>query len=208
MQLYVYEHCPFCSRVRYAAGAAGRRVSAVVLSYADVATPTALVGRKVAPILVEEGKTPMPESLDIIRYLTGANDEQMTLSANIADWQSRAFPVLQGIGYPRWYKMGLGEYATEEAKAAWIENKQKAAGCTFAELDARSSEFLQRSDELVQELVPMILSGQLAQRMLDAAVVFSILRGLYVAPVVGRWPTDVVSWLEQAAKTADAPLFI
>lgn len=207
MKLYVYEHCPFCTRVRYCAGVAGKSLQIVPVLYDDADTPTRLVGRKVVPILVEEGKSALPESLDIIRYLTEASDEQITLSANIADWQSRAFPVLQGIGYPRWYKMGLGEFATEGAQAAWIENKQKSVGCTFAELEERKDEFEQRALALVTELIPVIRSGQLERRHIDGAIVFSILRGLYVAPL-GHWPDEVVSWLKKASEKSAVPLLV
>ncbi|CAK9108832.1 Glutaredoxin 2 (Grx2) [Durusdinium trenchii] len=41
----------------------------IFMSYDDVETPTALIGKKLAPILHLSGEAPMPESLDIIKRI-------------------------------------------------------------------------------------------------------------------------------------------
>lgn len=64
-KVYVYDHCPFCVRVRLALGVKNVKHEIIFLANDDIPTPTALVGKKVAPIF----QTPeyvMPESLDII----------------------------------------------------------------------------------------------------------------------------------------------
>jgi hypothetical protein len=50
--LYVYDHCPFCVRVRVALGIKNVKHNLHFLANDDVATPTSLVGKKVAPIFV------------------------------------------------------------------------------------------------------------------------------------------------------------
>lgn len=50
--LYNYDHCPFCVRVRLALGFKNIKHNIVFLANDDVTTPTAMVGRKVAPIMV------------------------------------------------------------------------------------------------------------------------------------------------------------
>jgi hypothetical protein len=50
--LYVYDHCPFCVRVRLALGLKNVKYNLQFLANDDVATPTALVGKKIAPIFV------------------------------------------------------------------------------------------------------------------------------------------------------------
>jgi hypothetical protein len=50
--LYNYDHCPFCVRVRLALGFKNIKHNLVFLANDDVATPTAMVGKKVSPIMV------------------------------------------------------------------------------------------------------------------------------------------------------------
>ena len=50
--LYVYDHCPFCVRVRLAFGVKNIKHNLVFMANDDVPTPTALVGKKIAPIFV------------------------------------------------------------------------------------------------------------------------------------------------------------
>jgi hypothetical protein len=64
-KLYVYDHCPFCVRARLAFGLKSIKHELIFLGNDDVATPTALVGKKIAPIFTVDGQS-MPESLDII----------------------------------------------------------------------------------------------------------------------------------------------
>ena len=63
-ELYVYDHCPFCVRVRVALGVKGIKHKLVFMANDDVETPTALVGKKIAPIWVDDDG-PMMESLDV-----------------------------------------------------------------------------------------------------------------------------------------------
>ena len=50
--LFVYDHCPFCVRVRLVLGLKNIKFNLQFLANDDVATPTALVGKKIAPIFV------------------------------------------------------------------------------------------------------------------------------------------------------------
>ena len=50
--MYVYDHCPFCVRVRLALGVKNVKHLIHFLANDDVATPTGLVGKKIAPIFV------------------------------------------------------------------------------------------------------------------------------------------------------------
>ena len=64
-ELYVYDHCPFCVRVRVALGVMGVDYKVVFMGNSDVETPTAMVGKKIAPIWKDDDGC-MAESLDII----------------------------------------------------------------------------------------------------------------------------------------------
>jgi hypothetical protein len=50
--LYVYDHCPFCVRVRAALGVKNIKHNLHFMANDDIATPTKLVGRKISPIFV------------------------------------------------------------------------------------------------------------------------------------------------------------
>lgn len=83
--LYNYDHCPFCVRVRLALGFKNVKHNLVFLANDDVVSPTALVGKKIAPIMRfpreketstnNEGNEDyeedliMMESMEIIEYI-------------------------------------------------------------------------------------------------------------------------------------------
>lgn len=50
--VYVYDHCPFCVRVRLALGVKNVKHNVVFLQNDDIPTPTKLIGKKIAPIFV------------------------------------------------------------------------------------------------------------------------------------------------------------
>jgi glutaredoxin 2 len=50
--VFVYDHCPFCVRVRLALGLKNVKFNLQFLANDDVATPTSLVGKKISPIFV------------------------------------------------------------------------------------------------------------------------------------------------------------
>ncbi len=50
--VYLYDHCPFCVRVRLALGIKNIKHKLYFMANDDVSTPTSLVGKKIAPIFV------------------------------------------------------------------------------------------------------------------------------------------------------------
>jgi len=52
--LYVYDHCPFCVRVRLALGVKNVKHNVHFLQNDDIPTPTKLIGKKISPIFVSE----------------------------------------------------------------------------------------------------------------------------------------------------------
>jgi hypothetical protein len=50
--VYVYDHCPFCVRVRLALGIKNVKHNVHFLQNDDISTPTKLIGKKIAPIFV------------------------------------------------------------------------------------------------------------------------------------------------------------
>merc|ERR1719252_190678 len=62
-KVYVYDHCPFCVRVRLALGLKNVKHEVVFMANDDFKTPESLCGKKIAPILEIPGSVTMAESL-------------------------------------------------------------------------------------------------------------------------------------------------
>ena len=73
-KLYHYVHCPFCLRVRMAAGFLGVQYESIVLSYDDEQTPNKLMGQKMLPIFDFGNGQTSNESLEIIEQLDNDQD--------------------------------------------------------------------------------------------------------------------------------------
>jgi len=131
--LYVYDHCPFCVRVRFAMGVKNIKHTLHFLANDDVATPTKLVGKKIAPIFEwPEEKLIMSESLDIIAKVDA--DERFgptnlflpaTGRKDIKAWQKSVQEVLRTLQRPRYVATGLmPEFQQLESRHAFVKNHQ------------------------------------------------------------------------------------
>lgn len=69
MKLFIYNHCPFCVKARMIFGRKNLPVELVAMLNDDQATPTKLIGKKMAPILMKEDGSCIPESLNIVQYV-------------------------------------------------------------------------------------------------------------------------------------------
>lgn len=104
--LYVYDHCPFCVRVRVALGLKNVKHDLVFLANDDVPTPTRLVGKKISPILEWKSGNiqAMAESMDIVNLCD--NDERFGITGQIqpatdrtdlAAWKKSVQNLLRGL---------------------------------------------------------------------------------------------------------------
>ncbi|SJL82838.1 glutaredoxin 2 [Vibrio palustris] len=210
LKLYVYEHCPFCARVSFVAGMLKIPFEQIVLAYDDVATPTQLVGKKAVPILVKEDGTAMDESMDIIDYflqLRLPNTPQVAPSEEVSHWQSKAFPLLQKIGYPRWHELGLGEFLTVASRQAW-QDKKETDELNFIALKDNTAEIAVQVSDLLQHAEPILFSPKGMPTLIDEAIMFSLLRGWVCEPSI-EWPRNVMQWLrDRSASTGVSVLML
>jgi glutaredoxin 2 len=129
-RLYVYDHCPFCVRVRLAFGLKNIKHELYFLGNDDVDTPTALIGKKIAPIFEYNPKSiVMPESLDIIAKIDGDSDfgptnlfKPMSGRKDIAEWQAKHADLGRIFQRPRYMMTVLPEFASIDGKRAYIRN--------------------------------------------------------------------------------------
>ena len=133
--VYVYDHCPFCVRVRLVLGLKNVKHTVHFLANDDVQTPTALVGKKIAPIFQwNEANIVMPESTDICHLID--RDERLaaepqytnlilpaTDRTDLHDWQASVRDLLRGLQRPRYVATGLlPEFQQLDARHAFVSN--------------------------------------------------------------------------------------
>lgn len=131
--VYVYDHCPFCVRVRLALGIKNVKHNVHFLANDDIPTPTKLLGKKIAPIFaIPEDDLIMGESLDIIDLVD--NDQRFgevnsilpaTGRTDIKAWQKSVQTLLRTLQRPRYVATGLlPEFQQLEGRHAFIKNHQ------------------------------------------------------------------------------------
>lgn len=208
MKLYTYSHCPFCARVKYVAGKLGIKLEDVVLDYDDIETPIKLIGKKMVPILEKDDGTIMSESNDIISLfieLAGSNETKKPTKGAI-EWQGGSFAPLLHIGLPCWPLLDLQEFKTESSRIAWGDNKQSTELNFVQLIEATANIVLQVNEFLIgTEKQLNINNGKTSLSLLDSAIYYSILRGLYCEPTI-IWPEQLNQWMPNQALESGVPL--
>jgi glutaredoxin 2 len=157
MRLYHYVHCPFCVRVRLAAGFLGLSYESKVLSYADEQTPIALTGTKMLPIM-EDRDGVMNESLDIIKKLDNSNLLNIELlddpkgKEQINQLLDRLGAPIHNLCMPYW--IWTPEF-DEQSRRYFIEKKSLKRG-PFHQLMKNQPKFLASLAPELDALEPMI----------------------------------------------------
>ena len=233
--LYVYDHCPFCVRVRAAFGLKNIKHNLHFLANDDVKTPTALVGKKISPILEwKEANVCMPESMDIVQLID--SDDRLgptgmikpkTGREDLKAWQSSVQDLLRGLQRPRYVATGLiPEFQQLDGRHAFIKNHQ-LVGYTkdewkkgdmpledklklYAEAMARdpASDIEEVNRKLV-ELDDMIYSVHHCSPggvSLDDIDLFARLRSITIIRDVD-WPTKLRTYMDNMSELADIPLY-
>lgn len=131
--VHVYDHCPFCVRVRFALGVKNIKHNINFLANDDVKTPTKLIGKKMAPIFeLPEDNLIMAESLDIIAKVDsderfGATETLKPASTrtDLKEWQKSVQTLLRTLQRPRYVATGLlPEFQQIDGRHAFIKNHQ------------------------------------------------------------------------------------
>ncbi|ELV8642270.1 GrxB family glutaredoxin [Vibrio vulnificus] len=207
MKLYIYQHCPFCARVRYVAGMLNIPLEIINLAYDDDTTTNDLIGAKQVPLLLKNDGQALAESLDIIAYFIelAQSSESHQPSESVLDWQRSAFLPLQKIGYPRWSNMDLPEFATQSARQAWRMKKETGA-LNFDALLQDTPNIATEVEALIERAKSVLnLDSYQHTTLVDEAIVFSILRGFFSAAEI-QWDSVVKDWMESVSDKTHVPL--
>jgi len=131
--VFVYDHCPFCVRVRLALGIKNVKHNVRFMANDDVPTPTKLVGKKIAPIFAfPEDSLVMMESLDIIKLVDSdprfgpvGQIKPGTKRDDLKAWQKAVQTLLRTLQRPRYVATGLlPEFQQLDSRHAFIRNHQ------------------------------------------------------------------------------------
>ncbi|GBR53688.1 glutaredoxin 2 [Neokomagataea thailandica NBRC 106555] len=205
--LHVYEHCPFCVKARMIFGLHGIKFEKRIFLHDDDAGPSAMVGKKVVPILEENGHF-IPESLDIVAHVERQNTPLLTgpTRKEIEDWLSRISAPAYRLFLPRAAAAPLPELATTSARLGFIRKKERPDH-PFSSLLEQSNDDLKIVNTLLEELAALIqkptaVNGTLSYNDLH---LFAQLRNLSLIKGV-FYPLEVEAYRHSLSEKAKIPL--
>lgn len=196
MKLFVYDHCPFCVKARTIFGLKDIPFELVILLNDDVATPTSMIGKKMAPILEHDGHF-IAESMDIVAHVDGLSGKSTFSGARnplIDQWISDTSDSLFKLALPRWAAADLKEFSTPEARAFFRRNKEAMIGPFEAHM-AASRDYIDTLNRHLPALETLIVSpdavnGELSEddiHLFAALRTMSIVAGIDYSPAVDAY---------------------
>ena len=212
MKLYVYDHCPFCTRARMAAALRGVATELVYLPNDDEDTPIRLIGAKQLPILQKEDGSHMGESLDIVRYFyrqdSSALDE--AVRPEIQAWVDAFGDWGYRLIMPRDVQLGLPEFAAESSVAYFKGKKEAWLGASFEQLLQETPHYLAQAQEALHALNGLIAPNadyaNGTHLSMEDILVFPLLRNLSMVKGVA-YPDNVAHYARAMSQAAKIPLF-
>mmetsp|Transcript_12697 Transcript_12697/g.25883 ORF Transcript_12697/g.25883 Transcript_12697/m.25883 type:complete len:281 (-) Transcript_12697:84-926(-) len=233
--VHVYDHCPFCVRVRLAFGVKNVKFRLDFLGNDDIDRPTSLVGKKIAPIYsFEQDDLVMGESMDIIKLIDG--DERFgptnfilpaTDRTDIKAWQKSVQTLLRTLQRPRYVATGLmPEFQQIDGRHAFIKNHQlppyekkewKEGDMTmetklqlYAEAMASDpTESIKELNAKLVELDDMVFSENHCSEVgfsYDDIDLWSRLRSITIVKGV-VWPRKLRTYMDNLSALGDVPLY-
>ncbi len=212
MKLYVYDHCPFCTRARMAAALRGVATELVYLPNDDEDTPIRLIGAKQLPILQKEDGSHMGESLDIVRYFyrqdSSALDE--AVRPEIQAWMDAFGDWGYRLIMPRDVQLGLPEFAAESSVAYFKGKKEAWLGASFEQLLQETPRYLAQAQEALRALDGLIAPNadyaNGTHLSMEDILVFPLLRNLSMVKGAA-YPDNVAHYVRAMSQAAKIPLF-
>jgi glutaredoxin 2 len=172
-----------------------------VTAYDDESTPVKLTGKKMLPILADNGKA-MNESLDIIQYLDKKNVMKVSETRARSDF-GEFEKLLSAVGDPvHSLAMPYWIWTPEFTPSArqYFQNKKEEKRGPFLQLYIRRNEFKEKLNPLLakisSELNPFYRSGSLG---LYDIMLASHMWGLYVVPEF-QFPEVLHEYLQVVAR--------
>ena len=205
MKLYIYEHCPFCTRARMIFGLKQLPVELAVILEGDAETPTRLIGKKAVPILEKADGTHMGESLDIVAYVDAMGTPVLTGQENAAidQWVTDVWKPALDLFIPRFTRGDFAELATPEAREAYRAREEKAFG-DLESLLGQSADLIPRVHAQLLTL-DGLLGRDIAAPSLTDIRLWPVLRSLSIVRGLD-FPPNVRAYMAHYSTTAKVPL--
>lgn len=202
MKLFVYDHCPFCVKARTIFGLKNVAFDLVILLNDDEATPISMIGKKMAPILLERDSY-LAESMDIVAHIDGASGERLLSGPTnpvLAQWNSEITSPLYSLALPRWAASDFEEFATSEARAYFTRNKERMLG-SFKEHLQASPDYITQLQQYLLALEPLIVSPDAVNGELstDDIHLFATLRSMSIVQGI-EYPPAVDAYRRRMAE--------
>ncbi|ETV84655.1 GrxB family glutaredoxin [Aphanomyces astaci] len=202
-RVYIYDHCPFSTRVRAIFALKGVDVEIVFLQNRDEATPIALVGSKVVPILETPDGLIMKESMDIVRYVdTHLGGKPILAESEAASredlkmWLQDSADVMNRLYHPRAEVGYFAEFAEPASRAYYRKKKEPSIG-PFELAIANSPAYVETFNQFLVELEGLLRTPKSVNDTLsyDDIDLFGRLRRLTIVKNV-VWPPKVRAYID------------
>jgi len=216
--LYIYDHCPYCTRVRYLLGVKKVKTALRWLLSDDNETGNRLIGKKAVPIWAPNGDAGpfIKESLDICKLV----DEDVTYGptgtfnassgrSDISDWFAANALTIKRLQNPRIVGAYLPEYATADARASYITRHSLPEPSDYAENLEKSAEYAKVLQDRLPELDACIFSAECATEgglSVDDIDLFPRLRLLSLVKDL-VWPEKLRKYMEYHSNLSDVALY-
>lgn len=210
MNLYIYDHCPFCVKARMIFGLRDVPVTLQTLLNDDAETPMRLVGDKKVPILEFEDGYTLDESLEIVKCIDneaeGVKVVEGPRNPEVERWVKASSETVGRLFIPRAPRAPLGEFATMDAVEHFTNNKKAVFG-RFDTLLEQTPELLVEVTQWLNELDALIQSPEAVNGVLsmDDIELFPVLRQLSLVEGV-KYPERVEAYRQAMSQLADVPL--
>ncbi|HII3707274.1 GrxB family glutaredoxin [Pasteurella multocida] len=210
MELYVYDHCPYCVRAMMIFGLKNIPFKKHVLSNDDEETPIRLVGKKVVPILVKEDGTAMPESLDIVKYIDAHYGEAILQTAVRPEIEALLAEITSYSNYllmPRFVKLDLAEFATQSAIDYFTKKKTDYVG-DFTQHFNNTPTYLARLTQDLEKLSTLVMGETSLNQHLsfEDILVFPLLRNLTCVKGL-RFPARLEKYIKRLSELSKVELY-
>ncbi|HDR1126002.1 TPA: GrxB family glutaredoxin [Pasteurella multocida] len=210
MELYVYDHCPYCVRAMMIFGLKNIPFKKHVLLNDDEETPIRLVGKKVVPILVKEDGTAMPESLDIVKYIDTHYGEPILQTAVRPEIEALLAEITSYSNYllmPRFVKLDLAEFATQSAIDYFTKKKTDYVG-DFTQHFTNTPTYLARLTQDLEKLSALVMGETSLNQHLsfEDILVFPLLRNLTCVKGL-RFPARLEKYIKRLSELSQVDLY-
>ncbi|WP_099771029.1 GrxB family glutaredoxin [Pasteurella multocida] len=210
MELYVYDHCPYCVRAMMIFGLKNIPFKKHVLLNDDEETPIRLVGKKVVPILVKEDGTAMPESLDIVKYIDAHYGEAILQTAVRPEIEALLAEITSYSNYllmPRFVKLDLAEFATQSAIDYFTKKKTDYVG-DFTQHFNNTPTYLARLTQDLEKLSTVVMGETSLNQHLsfEDILVFPLLRNLTCVKGL-RFPARLEKYIKRLSELSKVELY-